>query len=380
MSQSVGTWVAGDSGKTFQYFATQDGVPLDVTGATTIRLQLIRLASGVEQIVTITGAIVSPGTLGAFEWVGANAIGVNVSSPPSRQEVHVYEARVTFVLAGLTYFTDPFRIAVTKWGASTVATSSPEPDPLYSFDSFEHDTPAGPQGATSLPGNRSAGFNDRPWSGVRAVNLPTGSNRIFEICKKYLINPGASPAPFHWLGGPMFSQPFTYRMIINPGNVFETPAGEALVGIEWGSFGVGPPFQDNYVGGQNGPVFQFRWNYTREKFELMVWDADTGTPPIVIDCDLQPTFTPDLYIKEFKMEYLPAAGGLSVLNCYLNGELAISYSGDRLQNCYGADSNYGAGFFTCGGTSGNLTLSDSTFYANIIHMPNFYRFPVPANQ
>jgi hypothetical protein len=124
MSQLIGTWVAGDSGKELQYYVTQGGVALDVTGATNIVLSLVRKSGGSDTSVVISGAILSPASGGGFTWAGANAVGLYVAQPSSRQDVHIYEARVSFTLSGLVYWTDSFRIAVTLWGLSTVPSAA----------------------------------------------------------------------------------------------------------------------------------------------------------------------------------------------------------------------------------------------------------------
>jgi len=123
MSQLVGTWVSGDSGKELQYYVTQSGSPLDVTGATSIVLSLVRRDAGSDAVVVISGAIISPASGGGFRWAGANAVGLYVPQPSSRLAVHIYEARVSFVLAGATYWTESFRLAVTQWGLSTLPTA-----------------------------------------------------------------------------------------------------------------------------------------------------------------------------------------------------------------------------------------------------------------
>lgn len=115
MSQLVGTWVYGDSGKVLQYTVTEDGVALDVTNATSITLTAVRMASGSDVVDTVSGSVASPGTNGTLEWTGDNALGTELASPTSRQDVHVYECRISFVLATKTYWTDPFRIAVVSF-------------------------------------------------------------------------------------------------------------------------------------------------------------------------------------------------------------------------------------------------------------------------
>lgn len=125
MSQWAGAWVAGDTGTPLEYEVTQDGAAFNVTGATDVVLTLIRVNDGVETVITITGAVQTPGTAGVFEWTGANAIGANVASPGSRRRPDVYEARVRFVLSGAAYWTEPFRITVEKGPTDYTPTTTP---------------------------------------------------------------------------------------------------------------------------------------------------------------------------------------------------------------------------------------------------------------
>lgn len=129
MSQLAGTWVAGDSGKEFQYYVTSGGVPLDVSAATNIVLSLVRRSAGSDVSVVIPGTVISPGTGGGLAWAGANAIGLYVPQPDSRLTADIYEARVSFTLSSGTYWTETFRVAVNRWGLSTVPTSRATLDP-----------------------------------------------------------------------------------------------------------------------------------------------------------------------------------------------------------------------------------------------------------
>ena len=124
MSQLAGTWVAGDSGRELQYFVEQNGTPLDVTGATNIVVSLVRQSAGSDVSVVVTGAVLNPGSDGGFTWAGANAIGLFVPQPSARQAPDIYEARVSFTLDGLVYWTDAFRVAVSRWGLSTIPTAA----------------------------------------------------------------------------------------------------------------------------------------------------------------------------------------------------------------------------------------------------------------
>lgn len=124
MSQLVGNWVAGDSGRQLHYYVTLGGSVVDVTLATSIVLSLVRRSGGSDVSVVIPGEVLS-GAAGSFKWAGANAIGLYVPAPVSRLAPDVYEARVSFTLSGATYWTDPFRVAVDRWGLSTVPTSMP---------------------------------------------------------------------------------------------------------------------------------------------------------------------------------------------------------------------------------------------------------------
>jgi len=124
VTQLAGSWVAGDSGRELQYYILQNGVALDVTDATNIVVSLVRQSAGSDVSVIVTGAVINPGTDGGFTWAGANAIGLFVPQPSARQSADIYEARVSFTLDGLVYWTDPFRIQVNRWGLSTIPTAA----------------------------------------------------------------------------------------------------------------------------------------------------------------------------------------------------------------------------------------------------------------
>jgi hypothetical protein len=147
LSQLVGNWVAGDSGKTLTYAVTQNGVALDLTGATNIVLSLVRRASGSDVSVVIPGAIADAAG-GILQWAGTSAVGLYVPQPASRLATDVYEARVSFTLSSGTYWTDLFRVGVNNWGLSTTPTSVTELDPTMSLQD-EIDA-LGPSGGTIL--------------------------------------------------------------------------------------------------------------------------------------------------------------------------------------------------------------------------------------
>jgi len=117
VSQLAGSFVYGDTGKALIYFVRQNGVPLDVSLAGTIVLKMIRRAGGSDFTVNVPGGPSGSDT-SALEFsitASAAAIGTTVPQPASRLAPDVYECRITFTLDGLVYWTDPFRLEVTRW-------------------------------------------------------------------------------------------------------------------------------------------------------------------------------------------------------------------------------------------------------------------------
>jgi len=229
-------------------------------------------------------------------------------------------------------------------------------DTAFYHRKFRYDLQV-PAGST-IPGFRSASYIDKALGIVRYVDLPAGTNKIFEICEKLLVD------PFN-----VWALPFSYKMLQNQGNNVGTQAGESLQGIQWGSFSQNPPWQTNYASASTGSVIQLRFNSTSQKWEVLVWDTDTGTPPDVVECTLQPSFQVDYHLVELRMDYTPVVGGGSTLKAYLNGQLAHTYSGTRLDNVLLAGNNDGfaAGYFVTQGTSG--ARSEAGFYDNAIYQP-----------
>lgn len=240
----------------------------------------------------------------------------------------------------------------------------------YTYRQMRMDVPI----TTVMPGIRSAGFVDRPWGLMRDVSLPVGNNKIFEICESEVIEPGDT---LDTTMGPTWSQPFKFKMIQNCANLPASPTGEWLQGIEWGSFSTIPPFQTTYASAVPTPCVQLRHNLTRAKWEVLVWDGDTTLAPDVVDCLIQPIFTPDLYLKEFMLEYQPSPT-TSVLNAYINGVLALRYTGTRLQNCFGFSTSFKAGYFCTSGDTGIGRMLETGFYTTAIYQPN--SLPVPPNR
>ena len=112
MSQLVGEWVYGDSGKKLRFSVEENGAALDVTGATSIALNMVKLGGNGDTTDTVSGTIYGVATNGTFEFA---SIGTEVVSPTSRMQPDVYECRVSFVLSAKTYWTDAFRVAVVKF-------------------------------------------------------------------------------------------------------------------------------------------------------------------------------------------------------------------------------------------------------------------------
>lgn len=115
MSQLVGTFVAGsggDSGSAFRYTVLQDGAAMDVTGAGTITMSMVRQTSGGDVTDTISGSIYGSAANGTFEFT---PVGTALAAPSSRTVPDVYECRISFVIASKTYWTESFRIGAVKF-------------------------------------------------------------------------------------------------------------------------------------------------------------------------------------------------------------------------------------------------------------------------
>jgi len=118
VSQLAGEFVFGDSAKPLYYYVRRNGVALDVSQASNISLKMVRKSSGSDATVTVSGSpAVSIVDTSAFEFSGAvgTSVGFSVPLPTSRLAPDIYECRISFFLGGVTYWTDPFRIAVVKF-------------------------------------------------------------------------------------------------------------------------------------------------------------------------------------------------------------------------------------------------------------------------
>ena len=114
MSQLIGTFVKGDSGTPFTYVHTRDGAVVDVSEATSIVLNCVRLTNGVDVNAVPPGNLLTDGSDGTFAFgaIGASSF---LPTPASRLKPDVYECRISYVIAGLIYWTDAFRIAIVKF-------------------------------------------------------------------------------------------------------------------------------------------------------------------------------------------------------------------------------------------------------------------------
>lgn len=115
MSQVVGSFVAGttgDSGSALRYTVTQDGTAMDVAGATSITLSMVRQTSAGDVTDSISGTVYGAATNGTFEFT---PVGTALAAPASRAAPEVYECRISFVIATKTYWTEAFRLAAVKF-------------------------------------------------------------------------------------------------------------------------------------------------------------------------------------------------------------------------------------------------------------------------
>lgn len=228
--------------------------------------------------------------------------------------------------------------------------------------------------SSAVGGQRSAGFVDRAWGLERDITLPAGNNKIFEVVEQEVIEPGET---LDNTMGDVWNQPFKYKMVQNCGNppTIGPPVGEWCQGIQWGSFFAAPPFQSNFSAGN--ACLQLRYNQGTVKWELVIYDGDGVTPPTVQNCDIQPLFTPDLYVKELMLEYEPLSSP-RVLKAYINGVLAKTYTGGRLETMSTGGFPTKAGYFVTSGSSGTGTMAETGFYHNAIYQP--FSLPSPPNR
>lgn len=210
-------------------------------------------------------------------------------------------------------------------------------------------------------GTRSAGFSDKAWGTNRQIGTPAGANKMVEVCESEVTPP---------FGIEAHEMPFSFRMWLNAGTPSGTKTGECLQGIEWGSFTTLTPWATQYAN-STAPQFvtQLRYNFTTSKWEWVVWDGDLLLAPASGDCDIQPAFTPDLNMVEARIDYDPGTSAATrVLTFYLNGSLAKTYIGQRLETI-GATQQHLAGYFVTNGSNATNVLPDAIFGANKIYQP-----------
>lgn len=224
--------------------------------------------------------------------------------------------------------------------------------------------------ATTLtPGIRSAGYSEKCFGSARYVSTPTGANKVWEVFENPIV-PRTS-------GVPNSARPFVFAMVVNAANGNSAIAGECLQGIEIGSFNQLTPWQTTYAFAAYGPVMQLRYNYTVSRFEVLVWDGDSGTPPEIVPCTINPTWICDTHIKEFVLDYRPSpVAGVSRLNAYLNGQLALSHSSAMLDSVAGSGATMcEAGYFITNGSGVGSSWVEAGFYGGKIYQPFEYANP-----
>jgi hypothetical protein len=118
MSQLAGEFVYGDTAKPLYYYVRQNGVALDVSAAGSVTLKMVRKSGGSDATVILSGTVaasISDTSALEFSSNTGTPIGTAVPQPTNRLAPDVYECRISFFLNALTYWTDPFRIAVVKF-------------------------------------------------------------------------------------------------------------------------------------------------------------------------------------------------------------------------------------------------------------------------
>jgi len=231
---------------------------------------------------------------------------------------------------------------------------------------------------STLPGIRNvAGVVERARVSARDFVTTGQVNKIWELCENFLISPFMADGVVPTIRSGM---PIDFRMIMNAFTVSNV-AGECFQGIEIGSFNGVPPFSTTYAANFSCQgVIQFRYNFALSRWEIFCWNGDAVTPtvPDVVVCNINPTFTPDNYIKEVRMNYQPNGGINAVLDCYVNGELVHSYQSAQLDElAAGSFGGLGCGYFFTTGSNALNNMIEGTYYMNGIYQP--WSYPVPAN-
>lgn len=212
---------------------------------------------------------------------------------------------------------------------------------------------------TAWGGLRSTGFSQQMRGGNQTyIQIPAWASvdKIYEVCAKKVVWPFFEGE----VAGGYVDHEIKVRMIFNA-HGSSTLLGEAFQGIEIGSFGFGPPWQVNYTGG-GGPCIQLRWNYATSprRWEVCIWDGDTGLAPEITLCNPNPPLTVDTFYRLVELHYTPNANGnLRNVKAKIDGQIVASITGGRLAGL--TDSEALWGYFVTSGSSGSSQIFDAGF-------------------
>lgn len=369
--------VIGDSARVIDsLMRDSDGVVEDVTGWTASIIGHSPDLPGVY--FDVPGEIVAPASAGVFRWTHVGDFLTQIGEKSRAR----FTCQVRSVNAdGLVGYGAEFGLdfVVPETGEDTNMNAASVETLIqnalisgdYRFFSHWH---AIPTSGFFPRGQRSAGFVDKFIGTARYISTPVGSNKVFEVVEDFLIYPAKAPGP-HAYG---WNSPIIFTMVLNSmsGNA-AAPAGECLQGIEIGSFGQLTPWATNYAFG-NGPVLQLRYNFTLTRWEVLVWELDTETPPDVVPCSVQPPFVIDNGIVELMMVYEPNLAGDTSLRCYIDRVLVHTYTGGRLNvvPVSGTSEPRGCGYFMTNGTGAAQSWTEGGFYFGRVYEPmNFTAMP-----
>jgi hypothetical protein len=127
------------------------------------------------------------------------------------------------------------------------------------------------------------------------------------------------------------------------------PAGECFIGIELGSMGNAPPWQSTF--GASNASIQLRYDYTNERWEIMLYDGD-GVAPTRQTCTIQPSFSFTPQAREPMIIFDPQN---SLIEFYVDAQLIHTYRGNRWLNNpnanYTASGTGGGGLFVTSGSN-----------------------------
>lgn len=221
-------------------------------------------------------------------------------------------------------------------------------------------------GAARLPGQRSAGYVEKPLGEARYISLPVGANKIYEVCYSGIVDQitGTGAPESGW------AQPFDYSRPINPNTPLTVATGDCFMGIQYGSLGIAPPWNAAAfaVTPPSGSAVQLRYNYTLTRFEFAVFGDQVNNADVAA-CSYQPEYEPDTGVVEFRLIYSPTPRRFTA---YLNQRFAGTWTADDLPQI-GELTQTGSGemfgYFVTNGSTSTNQMNEIGFYRAAIYRP-----------